>query len=30
MGNFQKLHVWQIAKDIAIKIYRLTGSKDFS
>ncbi len=30
MGNFQKLHVWQIAKEIAIKIYRLTRSKEFS
>jgi four helix bundle protein len=30
MGNFQKLHVWQIAKEIAVKIYRLTRSNEFS
>jgi four helix bundle protein len=30
MGNFQKLRVWQIAKDLAIKIYRLTQSNEFS
>jgi four helix bundle protein len=30
MGNFQNLHVWQIAKEIAVKIYCLTRSKDFS
>jgi four helix bundle protein len=24
MGNFQKLHVWQLAKDLAVRIYRLT------
>ena len=30
MGKFQKLIVWQIAKEIAVKIYRLTDSKDFS
>jgi len=30
MGKFQKLRVWQIAKDIAVKIYRLTQSKEFS
>ena len=33
MGNFQKLRVWQLAKDLAIKIYKLTKtaklSKDF-
>jgi four helix bundle protein len=33
MGNFQKLRVWQLAKDLAVKIYRLTQnyelSKDF-
>ena len=30
MGNFQKLRVWQIAKEIAVKIYRLTRSSEFS
>lgn len=30
MGNFQKLRVWQVAKEIAVKIYRLTRSKEFS
>jgi len=33
MGNFKKLRVWQIAKELAVKIYRLTStstlSKDF-
>jgi four helix bundle protein len=33
MGNFQKLHVWQLAKDLAVRIYKLTDgdmiSKDF-
>ena len=27
MGNFQKLRVWQIAKEIAVKIYQLTRIK---
>jgi len=30
MGNFQKLRVWQSAKEIAVKIYRVTSSKEFS
>jgi four helix bundle protein len=30
MGNFQKLRVWQIANEIAVKIYQLTKSKEFS
>jgi len=30
MGNFQKLRVWQLAKDVAVKIYRLTKTKEFS
>lgn len=30
MGKFQELRVWQIAKDIAVKIYKLTGSRSFS
>jgi hypothetical protein len=33
MGNFQKLRVWQLAKDLAVKIYKLTQGtglpKDF-
>ena len=33
MGNFQKLRVWQLAKDLAVEIYKLsltsTLSKDF-
>jgi four helix bundle protein len=33
MGNFRKLRVWQIAKELAVKIYLLTSvstlSKDF-
>jgi len=33
MGNFKKLRVWQIAKDLAVKIYKLTQNplfkKDF-
>jgi len=33
MGNFQKLRVWQLAKDLAVKIYKLTNTsklaKDF-
>jgi four helix bundle protein len=30
MGNFQKLHVWQIAKELAVRIYKLTQKKGFS
>ncbi|MGB8489504.1 MAG: four helix bundle protein [Bacteroidales bacterium] len=29
MGNFRKLRVWQIAKELAIKIYNLTQSTQF-
>jgi four helix bundle protein len=33
MGNFQNLKVWQVAKDITVRIYKLTSeskiSKDF-
>lgn len=33
MGNYQELRVWQISKDLAVKIYKLTQttklSKDF-
>lgn len=30
MGNFQKLRVWQYAKDLAVKIYKLTKSNEFA
>jgi four helix bundle protein len=30
MGNFQKLRVWQLAKELAIKIYKLTSVSAFS
>jgi four helix bundle protein len=30
MGNFQKLHVWQIAKDLAVRVYKLTQLSTFS
>jgi four helix bundle protein len=30
MGNFQKLRVWQLAKDLAVQIYKLTQSSSFS
>jgi four helix bundle protein len=30
MANFEKLHVWQIAKDLAVKIYRLTQNNEFA
>jgi four helix bundle protein len=29
MGNFRKLRVWQIAKDLAVKIYKLTRNPQF-
>jgi four helix bundle protein len=33
MGNFQELRVWQLAKDLAVKVYKLTNqteiTKDF-
>jgi four helix bundle protein len=29
MGNFQNLRVWQIAKDLAVKIYKLTQNPQF-
>jgi four helix bundle protein len=29
MGNFQNLHVWQLAKELTIQIYSLTQSTDF-
>ena len=30
MGNFQKLHVWQLAKDLAVKIYQMTQKNQFA
>ena len=30
MGNFKKLRVWQLAKDLAVKIYKLTKSPEFA
>jgi four helix bundle protein len=30
MGNFQKLRVWQLAKDLAVKIYKLTKTPNLS
>ena len=30
MGNFQKLRVWQLAKELAVKIYKLTLRSSFS
>jgi four helix bundle protein len=30
MGNFQKLRVWQLAKDLAVRIYKLSSKKEFS
>jgi four helix bundle protein len=29
MGNFQKLHVWQRAKDLSVQIYKMTQKTDF-
>ncbi len=30
MGNFQKLRAWQLSKDLAVKIYKLTSKPTFS
>jgi four helix bundle protein len=30
MGNFQKLRVWQLAKDLAVKIYKTVKSTSLS
>jgi hypothetical protein len=30
MGNFQELRVWQIAKNLAVNIYKLTKTQNFS
>jgi four helix bundle protein len=29
MGNFQKLKVWLMAKELAVKIYKLTQNNEF-
>jgi hypothetical protein len=29
MGNFKNLRVWQIAKELVVKIYRLTQNPQF-
>jgi four helix bundle protein len=29
MGNFQKLRVWQLAKNLAVKIYKITQNQPF-
>jgi four helix bundle protein len=30
MGNFQELRVWQLAKELAVSIYRFTQNREFS
>jgi four helix bundle protein len=30
MGNFKELRVWQLSKDLAVRIYKLTQSSAFS
>lgn len=30
MGNFQKLRVWQVAKSLAVNIYKLTKTESIS
>jgi len=30
MGNFKKLRVWQLAKELAVRIYKLTQKPTFS
>jgi len=30
MGNFQKLRVWQLAKDLAVQVYKMTQRRDFT
>ena len=30
MGNFQNLRVWQLAKELAVRIYKLTQNSKFS
>jgi four helix bundle protein len=30
MGNFQELRVWQVAKDLAVKVYKLTSGSEIT
>jgi four helix bundle protein len=30
MGDFKKLRAWQLAKDLAVKIYKITNEGKFS
>jgi four helix bundle protein len=30
MGNFQNLQVWKLAKELAVKIYKLTSTPEFA
>ncbi|MBK8884262.1 MAG: four helix bundle protein [Bacteroidales bacterium] len=30
MGNFEKLRVWQLAKDLAVRVYKLIQRSEFS
>jgi four helix bundle protein len=30
MGNFQNLRVWQLSKELAVNIYKLTNVREFS
>ena len=30
MGNFRKLEVWQLAKELAVEVYKLTNLYEFS
>ena len=30
MGNFQELHVWQLSKELAVSVYKLTQNYEFS
>jgi four helix bundle protein len=30
MGNFKELHVWQLSKELAVRIYKLTQKPVFS
>lgn len=30
MGNFQKLQVWQLAKNLSVRIYKMTQHPDFA
>ena len=30
MGNYRKLRIWQLAKELAVKIYKLTSKQPFT